>query len=415
VAGLSRRSGGERNWGLAAICAVTLLLGAWNTTHYETTAGYDAGAHMDYANGLVPGWHLPQHEGEYYTPPGFYLLAGTVDWLAAKAGANNPDRAAQVLNVAFLLGTVLLVAAIARELWPGRRRIELGAAAFVALLPVAVEAEAMFHPEPLSMFLSTLALWLCARTFADRRYAWALGLTLGLTQLVRAWGLYAVGAALLALLIGRRWRELAIVLVLAIAIPSPWYIHQRTTYGGQPVFTQPAQGTPLPAAFYTSLGLPTVITAPYRTHHYNRWLPVTYDGLWGDYFGVWAWHSGAQPGFHPSGSAKRQMVIQSLVGLVPTLLAVVGWALLAWSSRRRPQALAVAFLPLLGIAGYLYFAVLYWTPDGDLLKATYMLSTVGAWALGFGYALDRLRGRWWPVALAALAVAALVELPFLIV
>ena len=70
---------------------------------------------------------------------------------------------------------MLLVAAIARELWPGRRRIELGAAAFVAFLPVAVETEAMFHPEPMSLFLCTLALWLCVRTFADPRYAWALG------------------------------------------------------------------------------------------------------------------------------------------------------------------------------------------------------------------------------------------------
>jgi 4-amino-4-deoxy-L-arabinose transferase-like glycosyltransferase len=407
---------------LVAICAFVVLLGAWNTARYETNAGYDADAHMQYADGLIPGWHLPHHEGEYYTPPGYYLIAGTVDWIVKQTGYGNPDRGGQVINVLFMLGTVLLVAAIARELWPGRRRIELGAAAFVAFLPVAVEAEAMFHPEPLSMFLCTLALWLCVRTFADRRYAWGLGIALGLTQLVRAFGLYVVGAALLALFAGRRWRELAIALVLAVAIPAPWYIHQRQTYGGQPAFPQPAQGTALPAAFYYGLGLPTVISAPYRTNHYTRWLPVTYDGLWGDYFGVWDWHAGrhssnaqnATVTFHPSRSAKRSLVIQSVVGLVPTLLAVIGWLLLARSSLRRPKALAVAALPILGFIGYLYFAVNYWTHDGDLLKATYMLSTVGAWGLGFGYALDRIRGRWWPVTLALLGVAGLVELPFLV-
>ena len=206
---------------------------------------------------------------------------------------------------------------------------------------------------------------------------------------MRAWGSTTVGAALLALLVGRRWRELAIALVLAVAIPAPWYIHQRTTYGGQPAFPQPAQGTPLPAAFYYGLGLPTVISAPYRTNHYTRWLPVTYDGLWGDYFGVWAWHVGrhrrtpsATVTFHPSRSAKRSLVIQSLVGLVPTLLAVDR---LGCSSRGRRcdgrRRSPSRSLPLLGLVGYLYFAVHYWTPDGDLLKATYMLSTVGAWAL----------------------------------
>jgi hypothetical protein len=412
---------------LVAICAFVVLLGAWNTARYETNAGYDADAHMQYADGLVPGWHLqhrlPNQATEYYTPPGYYLIAGTADWLLKQTGYGNPDRAGQVINVFFMVGTVLLVAAIARELWPARRRIELGAAAFVAFLPVAVEAEAMFHPEPLSMFLGALALWLCVRTFSDRRYAWALGAALGATQLVRAFGLYVVGATLLALLVGRRWRELSIALVLAIAIPAPWYIHQRLTYGGQPVFTQPAQGTHLPTTFYYGLGLPTVISKPYRENHYTRWIPVTYDGLWGDYFGVWNWHAGrhrsdahnAAVTFHPSRSAKRSLVIQSLVGLVPTLLAVIGWALLAWSALRRPKALAVAALPVLGLIGYLYYAVLYWTHDGDLLKATFMLSTLGGWALGFGYALDRIRGRWWPVTLAVLGVAAVIELPFLIV
>jgi len=411
VAGLRRHSG------LAAICALALVIGLWNTARYETAGGYDATAHIDYADGLVPGWHLqhPGNNSEYYTPPGYYLIAGTVDWLVARTGYGNPDRGGQVINVVFMLGTVLLVAAIARELWPGRRRIELGAAAFVALLPVAVEAEAMFHPEPFSMFLCTLALWLCVRTFRDRRYAFALGVALGLTQLVRAWGLYTVGATLLALLAGRRWRELAIALVLAVAIPAPWYVHQRLAYGGQPVFPQPAQGRQLPAAFYYGVGIPTVVSAPYRFNHYRHWIPVTYDGLWGDYFGVWAWHRGAQAELTPTTSQKRSLVIQSVVGIVPTLLAVVGWVLLARSSLRRPKALAVAVLPLAGIAGYLYFAVRYWTPDGDLLKAIYMLSTVAAWALGFGYALDRLRGRWFTATVALLAVCAVVELPFLFV
>jgi hypothetical protein len=373
---------------------------------------------MAYADALFPGWHLPHPSAteatEYYTPPGFYLVAGVADWLLGQTGYGDPDRAAQALNVAFLLGTVLLVAAVARELWPGRRRIELGAAAFVAFLPVVVETTAMFHPEPMSLFLSTLALWLCVRTFASPRYAWALGLTLGAAQLVRAWALATAAAVVLALLAARRWRELAIVCVLAIAIPAPWYIHQRTTYGGQPQFPQPAQGTRLPAAFWYGLGIPTVVSRPYRENHYTRWIPVTYDGVWGDYFGVWNWHANAVTVTKPSASAARSLRLQSLLGLVPTALAVVGWLLLARASLRRRAALAVALLPLLGLAAYLYFAGRYWTPDGDLLKATYMLATAAGWAIGFGYALDRLRGSWFTVTIVLLALIALAELPFLV-
>jgi hypothetical protein len=43
-----------------------------------------------------------------------------------------------------------------------------------------------------------------------------------------------------------------------------------------------------------------------------------------------------------------------------------------------------------------------------------MLAATAGWAVGFGYALDRLPGRLWPAALALLAVCAVAELPFLV-
>jgi 4-amino-4-deoxy-L-arabinose transferase-like glycosyltransferase len=403
---------------LVAICVFVACLGVWNAAHYPTGSGYDAAAHMSYADGLIPGWKLPHDTGEYYTPPGFYFLAGSVDWVARELGSGDPDRAGQVLNIVYWLGTILLVAALARGLWPGRRRIELGAAAFIALLPVVVETEAMFHPDPLSLLLSTLALWLCVRTFANPRYALALGITLGAAQLVRAFALWTVGAVFLALLAGRRWRELAVVVVLSVVIPAPWYIHQRVTYGGQPEFSQPAQPTPLPARFYFGLGIPGVITKPYRSNHL-QWIPVAYDGLFGDYFGAWIWHSGAPTGktSHvktPSAGQRHRLVFQELLGLFPTLVALTGWLLMARAALRRPQALAVVLLPAVAVVGYVYFAATYWTSDGDLLKTSYMLSAAGAWALAFGYALDRLRGRAWPIVLVLLGISALVGLPFIV-
>lgn len=413
-----------------AICVFVVAVGAWNVVRYPPSAGFDATDHIAYADGLVPHGVFPQHTGEYYTPPGYYAVAGSLDWVAGKLSVGDPHRAGMAVNVLFLLGTVLLVARIARELWPGRERIAVGAAAFVALLPVTVETEAMFHPETMSLFFSTLALWLCVRTFTDPRYAWALGVALGAAQLVRAWTLWTVAAVAIALCAGRRWRGLAIVLALAVLIPAPWYIHQRVKYGGQPQFPQPSTSNkPLfarrPISFYLDPGLPEVITTPYRPHLLNLAIPTTYAGVWGDYFGVWAWHAGTPleaTGPHvpqvvkPSAAARRELVIQSIVGLLPTLLALGGWVAYARQSLRSPPLLVVALLPLLGTLGYLYFAVAYSSaalPDGDLLKATYLLTTTPGWALGLGYALDRLRGGTWRVTVALLVLAAAVELPFL--
>ena len=111
--------------------------------------------------------------------------------------------------------------------------------------------------------------------------------------------------------------------------------------------------------------------------------------------------------------ARASCSCSRCVGLLPTLVAVVGWLLLLAASLRSPPRLALALLPLLGIAGYLYFTVSYPTPDGDVLKGTYMLTTVVGWAFGFGYALDRLRGNWFTLVATLLVLCALVELPFL--
>jgi hypothetical protein len=323
-----------------------------------------------------------------------------------------------------VLGTVLLTWQIARELWPGKDRFALGAAAFVAFLPATVKTEAMFHPEPLSMFLCTLALWLLVRTFSDRRYAFALGAVLGLAQLVRAFTLWTVAAAVIALVAGRLWRELAIVVVLAALIPAPWYVHQRLTYGGAPEFPQPttqkgrgSNGKPKflldrqPLHFYVDPGVPAVLSTPWRPHFVNRALPTTYTDLWGDYWGVWVWkYQGLNT---PAPHARTQLRLQSWIGILPTLLAVIGLFGFLRTSLRSPPRLALALLPLLAILGYLYFTVGYPVADGDTIKATFMLTATVGWALGFGYALERLRGRAWPVVAVLLGVCALAELPFL--
>ena len=413
---------------LPAICLFTVALGAWNVARYPPGRGFDASDHFAYADGLVPGGNLPHGTGEYYTPPGWYAVAGSLDWVAKQLGLGDPHRAGMALNVVFLLGTVLLVWATARELWPGRRRIAVGAAAFVAFVPVAVRLEAMFQPSTAVLFLSTLALWLCARTFAYRRYAVGLGVVLGLAQLVMAAALWAVVAVVVALAAGRRWRALAVTLALAILIPLPWYVHEQTTYSGLAPFPRPPtpqarkgsveSGKPKPVyerrplRFYVDPAVPDVLTHPYRPHFTNLALPTTYAELWGDWEGYWAWKGG--PRAAPTSGQRHLLELQSVVGILPTLLAVIGWLVLLATSLRSPPRLAVALLPGLGLLGYLYFTVAYPTPDGDVLKASYMLATTGAWALAFGYALERLPVPAWLAGVGLLGLGAIVELPFLL-
>ncbi len=391
----------------AALIAVFALVAGWNAYKYPSGAGYDVTQHRQYADLLVHHGEIPGAgtRSEYYTPPGFYALAGVATVVGEHVHPGDPHKLGQVLNWLVLVAAAGVLWALARELFPGRPWVQLGALAYFCFLPVLLRVGAMFHPEPLSMLLTAVALLLAARMLRRRDFRWQLavatGVALGLGQLVRAFSLWTFAAVVIALAVGRAWRPLGVVVVATSVVASPWYIRQAIKYGN-PVFDRPTPHEAVwdrrPARFYGGLGLPHVFTDPFRPSFRNEAIPTTYSEVWGDYFGVWR------------GSRERQ----SFLGLLPTLLAVGGWLLLLARSLRAPPRLAAALLPGLGLLGYLYFTVSYPTPDGDVLKASYMLTTAPAWALAFGYALDRLPHRARLVAAAVLAASALAALPFLL-
>jgi hypothetical protein len=403
------------SWYRPACLALILLvlgIGLHNAAVYPPGGGYDAVSHVDYAHQLVFEGKIPSEKGasERYSPPGFYAIAGSLDWVGGKVGLGEPHRLVLAFNVLVQLATALLLLALARELWPGRHVLHVAALGFFAFLPVTTKLAAMYHPEPLDLLLVTAGLYLAARR---RTNPVLLGAVLGAGLLVRQFAAFGVVAVGLWLLAERRFRTFAAVAAVAALVAGPWYVRQAVEYSN-PVFAEhsPQGHKPLwerrPASFYVDPGLPDVLTAPWRPHFLNRGIPTTYTELWGDYFGIWDWKGGPDT---LTPAVKRDLRVQSFVGLLPTVLAVAGWIMLL---RRRRWL--VALVPLLGFLGYGYFTIAYPTADGDVLKASYMLTTATAWALCFGYAVDRLARRrrvaW--VLGGVLVASALVELPFLL-
>ncbi len=415
----------------AALVAVFASIALANVLFYPPGLGYDANAHREYTESLRQG-ELLQEEGAYYHPPGFYALAAGVTWLGEQAGLGQPLRLTQLVNALLASATALFVLVLGRTVFPGRPVVHLAALGLFTAGALVLKSAAMFHPETLSLFLSTLALVVAARMLSVRPYplAWAalLGVVLAAGQLVRAFALWTFAVVLLTLAAvaltrsAMRRRILAVggIVVAATAlVAGPWYVYQEARYG-DPVFSRPQEPTPLwerrPLAFYVDPGLPELVTHPYRPYFTNRFAPQLYADAWGDWYGVFGWNAAHGP---PDEATRRELVAQNIVGIIPTLLAVAGWlALLAVSLVRlghAPERLLVALLPLAGIAGMLYFTVSYPTPDGDVIKASYMLTTAPAWALCFGLAVERLFV--WRRALGiglavALVLGALVSLRF---
>jgi hypothetical protein len=397
----------RRNLAAAALIGALALVAGWNAYKYPSGAGYDVRQHREYADLLIHHGEIPGAgtRSEYYTPPLFYALAGVATLVGEHVHSGDPHKLGQVLNWLILLAAAGVLRLLVRELFPGRRWLQLSALAFFCFLPVVLRVGAMFHPEPLSMLLSAVALLLATRMLRRHDYGWQLalatGIVLGLGQLVRAFSLWTFAAVVIAFAAARAWRPLVVVVIATAVVAAPWYIRQTIKYG-DPVFDRPAKHEAIwerrPVRFYVGLGLPKVFSAPIRPHFVNEAVPTTYSEIWGDYFGVWR------------GNRERQ----AFLGLLPTLLAVGGWLVLLVRSLRIPARLPAVLLPGLGLLGYLYFTVSYPTPDGDVLKASYMLTTAPAWALAFGYAVDRLPGRLRLAAAGVLGASALASLPFLL-
>ena len=416
---------------LSGFFVVIAFVGVWNAARYPIMLGYDAQEHITYADQLINHGKIPSQAqgGEYYTPPGYYALAGAATWVGRQVGMAEPHQAAQYMNVLFVLATAALLLVLARLLFPRRPVVWVAALGFFAFLPVVSKTAAMFHPETLNMLLSTAALttatWMLLRRRFDLRWFLVLGLFLGAGQLVRASSLFtfvsiAIGFAA-ALTSGRfrqrmPLRKIAYAVVAILLITTPWYARQAIKYHTQPFYSQPGfvhqllHPTPAaPGARSHFLGVATndILHDPVRPFYVNQALSETYTEIWGDWTGNFAW-SGYSAG--PWLKALNVLQDQSEIGVLPTLLAIAGWlGLVVLLVRRRVERipfLPLTLLPLLATLAYLYRGYISLTPDGDLFKASYLLTTAPVWAIAFGLAFSWLT-RWRMLALG-LAVAFLI-------
>src|SRR5262249_14913546 len=199
-----------------AIAAAFVFVTGWNAAKYPSGLGYDVEQHEQYADLLIHHGEIPGAgtRSEYYTPPGFYALAGIATVIGGHVHSRGPHKPPHGPNWLVLVATAAVLWLLARELFPGRRWLQVAALGFFCFLPVALRVGAMFHPEPLSLLLTSVALLLAARILGRRDYRLRLtvgcGVVLGLGQLVRAFSLWTFAAVVIAFLVARvPWRVLA--------------------------------------------------------------------------------------------------------------------------------------------------------------------------------------------------------------
>ena len=275
-------------WLVASVVVLFLALGVVYNVTVPIFEAPDEIQHFYYIKHLADGKGLPVQGAaesrqswaqEGSQPPLYYLLgalvirgmdtsdAGEIIWLNPQANIGTPRypgnknriihteredfpyegtvQAVHVLRLYSLLwgcGTVVMTYFLAREVLR-RRDLALLTTACVAFTPQFIFIHSAVSNDSLITFLSTLGVWLMARMLGSERparYAFPLGLTLGLAALAKLSGLALWGLAglLLAYLLWRRrlsWPQAflagCLMASLALLIAGPWFVRNLTLYG----------------------------------------------------------------------------------------------------------------------------------------------------------------------------------------
>jgi hypothetical protein len=438
---------------IALSLLMIVYVGAWNAAKYPIVLGYDARPNIEYAHFLLDKHRIPtpDESGESNQPPAYYFVAGVAaragheifGWLEARPfTAQLPEasyRGAQILNVVLVFLTALCVLWLARVVAPDRPWVWAASVSFFAFLPVVSKVEAMFHPENLNMLCSAAAIAALTHMLVRRRFSRlpliVMTLAVGLGLATRLSIIFVAAALVIGMSYAatdesiRRiipWRRIGALVAIVAIIALPWATYRAVAQHSGPLNKtgQLIHSALHPGQHGLSDWMTThthffdlssqVFTAPWRSNFKNEAIPETYVEIWGDWLGNFAWSA-----YSPAPSTPAQQVLkdQSYIGLVPSLLAIVGWLALVGQAARRNRALApLALVPLITVGGYLYRSYVALTHDGDLLKAVYAVNSVSVWALSFGLATAWLasRSRLARYGMVALfAVFAVLELRFM--
>lgn len=428
-----------RSWEVRIAGAIVVALAVvlvWNVFHYPWQNGYDAVSAAEYSEALGTHHRLPRETETdvWHNPPLWFAIAGGTYHVGEALDLPDAGIPVQLLSVLFVLGTVVLVGLLARELAPDRPALVPLAIGAAATTPVLVRAGVLFHPEPLAAFLTTAALYAFVRAVARGQTTLiagaSVGVLIGLANLTRTWAFAALGALVLgAIVVWWRDRGAARAFALALcvsagAIVVPWLTVKAATYGSPFAYSKPNpeqwRQHGRPTEFWVSLDLHALSHTPYQPAFRNHLWPTVFADWYGDYWRVYEMplELRNEPEVLPSRFGDplvRQMWVGAVLSAF-TLVGLVALVVRAW--RRRDLALGTVLLSgATLLALYVVFLVQNPKQDGDNMKALYLLNLapVVALALAWGVAAVASRGRFWRLATAVvLAEAVALSLTFLV-
>lgn len=421
-----------------ATCLLFLIMLIWNAFHYDVRGGFEAEAHFDYVRILREEQRLPTRQevhNEWQIPPLFHATAAVLEAACSSISVSGDlcrkGGIVQLFNVLVATGTAILVLLTSRKIFPESPLAQFGALLMVVLAPPLTRAAVMYYGEALATLLTAAAMLFVTRALRDpsrwRSQSVLGGVAIGLAILTRQMALATFGALCLVFVLHALWTSNRRSIwagvafgATALLLSAPWFLHQHIRYGSPVAQGLKAPDIPFferqPAEFFIGGPIKPVFSMPYRPSYANHMPQVLYTDWWGDYFEYF--HARPYIGHVPLPEGYHEALVrQSFVGLLPSVLILGGLIGLAVRGVRGSEALMLA--PVISVGAIavaaLYFFIGFPVPDGDTMKAIYLLTALPSLALAGGWSLERLAANRLIFAgvLLLLAAAAVVDVRFL--
>lgn len=300
----------------------------------------------------------------------------------------------------------------------------------------------MFRAETYVAFFSVLMLYLALKFSIKRDFSLknglCLGLSMGLCALSRQWGILLFPAFFLFLAI--QWfirveqrnelLKFCMVCLLVCVLVGGWfYATLAIRYGSITAFNREQRKSfslkNQPMAFYTSLKLDKLFTSPIRPNMRNRFFPMFYSEIWGDYWCYYlVWFKDTRSNKYISSIHGKELIKKgnppdwlktnysemvsylgrvNMAAIFPTALSAVALCFgLVSIARSRVKAsfshinCMTYYLMLMALLssflGYMWFLIMHsGQSKGDTIKATYMIQMAPLISMAVGLFLMKLR------------------------
>ena len=421
------------------ILIVMLVLCFVNALLHNPNVGYDAGDVVAYVETLAQG-RLPgvEDSDEFFAPPLPFVIP------ALFYGVFNLSlfltlKLAQVINVFLALGSALVVVRISDRTSRANHPYQNLTLITLLTLPVWYKSHAHIRAEPYLVFFILLYVEQLIDLWKERvdptRFSLYSGALFGAALLSRQWAILILPAVFLfAILLLRIQIERRLLLskafalsgVIAFLISGWFYISLFIRFGSLTAFNrEPTVKFSLKnkaASFYLGSGNGQLFSDPVRDSFDNQVIPIFYTELWGDYWQYYSVYGEDVRTENPIQGDRLYKALQedpppawlqtnrtaiaaylgrvNLISILPTaiMLISIGWGLLTslkciFDHKNNSGFLHVPLFTtiiLSTLIGYLWFLIRYPSPDGDTIKATYVLQIFPFISLLIGFGSDRI-------------------------